>query len=167
MLLRVVFNCEWTFLWLFTHVRGFIIRRGLMTSSNEHIFRLTGPLCGEFNGHRWIPLTKASDAELLMFSLICTWINGWVNNCEAGDLRRNHAHYDVTAIYHRVAAIRPKRSHNVHASSRFVVKQFWSTSPISFRVTSLTPGQMHYCSNIGQSYLTNIGIWPTEIHQEQ
>ena len=24
----------------------------------------------------------------LMFSLICVWINGWVNNREAGDLRR-------------------------------------------------------------------------------
>ena len=31
----------------------------------------------------------------LMFSLICAWINGWVNNREAGDLRRNRAHYDV------------------------------------------------------------------------
>ena len=35
-----------------------------MTSSNGDIFRVTGPLCGEFTGHRWIPLTKASDAEL-------------------------------------------------------------------------------------------------------
>ena len=34
----------------------------------------------------------------LMFSLICAWINGWVNNHEAGDLRRNRAHYDVTVI---------------------------------------------------------------------
>ena len=34
----------------------------------------------------------------LMFPLICTWINGWVNNREAGDLRRNHAHYDVTVM---------------------------------------------------------------------
>ena len=34
----------------------------------------------------------------LMFSLICARINGWVNNGEAGDLRRNHAHYDVTVI---------------------------------------------------------------------
>ena len=34
----------------------------------------------------------------LMFSLICVWINGWVNNCEAGDLRRHRAHYDVTVI---------------------------------------------------------------------
>ena len=32
----------------------------------------------------------------LMFSLICVWINGWVNNREAGDLRRHRAHYDVT-----------------------------------------------------------------------
>ena len=28
---------------------------------------------------------------VLMFSLICIWINGWVNNGEAGDLRRYHA----------------------------------------------------------------------------
>ena len=30
----------------------------------------------------------------LMFTLICARINGWVNNCEAGDLRRHRAHYD-------------------------------------------------------------------------
>ena len=35
----------------------------------------------------------------LVFSLICTRINGWVNNDEAGDLRRNHAHYDVTVMF--------------------------------------------------------------------
>ena len=34
----------------------------------------------------------------LMFSLICTWINGWVNNRETGDLRRYRAHYDVTVM---------------------------------------------------------------------
>ena len=28
----------------------------------------------------------------LMFCLICAWINSWVNNCEAGDLRRYLAH---------------------------------------------------------------------------
>ena len=35
----------------------------------------------------------------LMFSLICVWINGWVNNHEAGDLRRYRVHYDVTVMY--------------------------------------------------------------------
>ena len=34
----------------------------------------------------------------LMFSLICARIKGWVNNGEAGDLRRNRAHYDVTLM---------------------------------------------------------------------
>ena len=31
----------------------------------------------------------------LVFSLICAWINGWVNNNEVGDLRHHRAHYDV------------------------------------------------------------------------
>ena len=29
---------------------------------------------------------------------ICTWINCWVNNREASDLRRHHAHCEVTAM---------------------------------------------------------------------
>ena len=52
-----------------------------MTSSNGNIFRVSDPLCGEFTGHRWMP-----------------WINGWVNNGEAGDLRRHRAHYDITVM---------------------------------------------------------------------
>ena len=39
----------------------------MMTSSNGNIFRVTGTSCGEFTGHRWIPLTKASAAELWRF----------------------------------------------------------------------------------------------------
>ena len=38
-----------------------------MTSSNINIFRVTGLLCGKFTSHLWIPLTKASDAELWCF----------------------------------------------------------------------------------------------------
>ena len=34
-----------------------------------------------------------------MFSLIRVWINGWVNNREAGDLRRYHGHYDVIVMF--------------------------------------------------------------------
>ena len=41
----------------------------MMTSSNGNIYRLTGHLCGEFTGPRWIPRTKASDAELWYFLL--------------------------------------------------------------------------------------------------
>ena len=32
---------------------------------------------------------------VLMFTLICSWINVWVNNGEAGDFRRHRTHYDV------------------------------------------------------------------------
>ena len=31
------------------------------------LFRVTGPLCGEYTGHRWIPLTKASDVRFDVF----------------------------------------------------------------------------------------------------
>ena len=34
----------------------------------------------------------------LMFTLICARLNGWVNNREAGDLRRQHGHYDVIVM---------------------------------------------------------------------
>ena len=33
-----------------------------------------------------------------MFSFICVWINDWVNNREAGDLRRYSGHYDVIVM---------------------------------------------------------------------
>ena len=63
-----------------------------------NIFRVTGPLCGEFTGHRWIPLTKASDVELSCFLWSALWINSWVNTREAGDLRRHRAHYGVIVM---------------------------------------------------------------------
>ena len=67
-----------------------------------NIFRVTGPLCGKFTSHRWIPLIKASDAEFWCFLWSAPWINGWVNNPDAGDCRRRRTHYDVivmTGIY--------------------------------------------------------------------
>ena len=50
--------------------------------------------------HRWSmnsPL-KGQWRGALMFSLICAWINGWVNNRETGGLRRHRDHYEVTVI---------------------------------------------------------------------
>ena len=49
----------------------------------------------------WSPVNsphKASDVELWCFLWSAPWINGWVNNREAGDLRRHRAHYDVTTM---------------------------------------------------------------------
>ena len=44
-------------------------------------------------------LHKGQWRGALMFSLICVWINGWVNNREAGDLRRYRAYYDVIVMW--------------------------------------------------------------------
>ena len=37
-----------------------------------------------------------------MFSFICAWINGWINNRKAGNLRRHRAQYDVIVMACRV-----------------------------------------------------------------
>ena len=68
--------------------------------------------------HRWIPHTKASDAKLWCF--LCAWINDWVNNCEAGDLRRHRAHYDVIVMISRIAHLIKIFSEWCHNSSKCV-----------------------------------------------
>ena len=60
------------FYWIFTTIRRLcnhraVVTYAMMTSSNGKNFRFTGHLCEEFTGHRWIPRTKASDAELWCF----------------------------------------------------------------------------------------------------
>ena len=49
------------------------------------------PVPGEFPAQR--PVTRSFHV-----CLICAWINRWVNNREAGDLRRYRAHYDVIVM---------------------------------------------------------------------
>ena len=71
----------------------------MMTSSNRNIFLVTGPLSGGLAGHRWIPRTNTSDAELWCFLWSAPCINGWVNIREAGDLRRHRVQYDVIVMY--------------------------------------------------------------------
>ena len=72
------FGNEWKVLVLHSVVVLIIARLSFRAYANglstEHddvikwkIFRVTGPLCGEFTSHRWIARTKASDAELWCF----------------------------------------------------------------------------------------------------
>ena len=49
------------------------------------------PVNGEFPAQR--PVTRS-------FDVFCVWINGWVNNREAGDLRRYRVHCDVIVMEH-------------------------------------------------------------------
>ena len=63
----------------------------MMTSSNGNIFRVTGPLCGEFTGHR--PVTQSFD----VFFDLC--LNKRLSKqLLAGDLRRHNAHSDVIVM---------------------------------------------------------------------
>ena len=41
---------------------------------------------------------KGQWRRALMFSLTWAWTNGWVNNRDAGDLRRHSAHFDVSVM---------------------------------------------------------------------
>ena len=70
----------------------------MMTSSNGNIFLRYWPIV---RGIHWPPVNSPHKGQwrgALIFSLICAWINGWVNNHEAGDLRCHHAHYNVTVM---------------------------------------------------------------------
>ena len=69
----------------------------MMTSWNGNIFRVTGHLCGEFTGPGEFPAQRPETQSFdIFFDLRLN--NRWVNNHEAGDLRRHHAHYDVSVM---------------------------------------------------------------------
>ena len=70
----------------------------MMTSSNGKFFHVTGPLCGEFTGHRLNSPLKGQRRGALVYSLNCARTNGWENNREAGDLRHDRAHPDVNVM---------------------------------------------------------------------
>ena len=97
---------------------------------------------GKFTGHRWVSCTNASDAEALMFSLICAWINVWVNNRETGSLGRHRAHYDVTVMMPTYMFVinGPCNIHSVQ--NRFIVSipvqyiQYWTVKHTIFYILS-------------------------------
>ena len=94
-------------------------------------FPLTEPLCGLFTCHWWIPLTKASGAELWRFFLACVGTNGWVNNRDAVALIMTSLYWN--AICHgRACFVHGQVSmaerdlkqwrHTLHIKRRFLLK---------------------------------------------
>ena len=83
-----------------------VLINGMKISHDDVIKRKHSPRYWPFV--RWIhrgPRTsphKGQRRGALMFSLICARIKGWVNNGEAGDLRRHRTHYDVIVMPHSV-----------------------------------------------------------------
>ena len=127
-----IFNISFTFMKIFFHddvikwrhfphhwpfVRG--IHRSLVNSPHK----------GQWRGS-------------LMFSLICTWINRWVNYRGAGDMRCYCAHYDITAyrtgkpetVYCQGNChIDIVRSNMVPVSLRLHEHIYWSVAPQQWR----------------------------------
>ena len=66
----------------------------MTTSSNGNIFPRYWPFVQGIHRSPVNSPQKGQWRGALMFSLICAWINGWINNLEAGDLKRHRAHYD-------------------------------------------------------------------------
>ena len=92
---------------------------------------------GEFTGHRWIPLTQTSDAELWCF----LWTNGWVNNQDAGDLRRHRAHYDVTVMWCRIVIQWSGQPWDLSAFNASLLSNFELVKRVKLG------GSVHYGSN--------------------
>ena len=59
-----------------------------LTSYQGNIVHVADTLCGESNVHRRIPLTKGQLHRALMFSLMCSWTNGWTNSGVTGSFGR-------------------------------------------------------------------------------
>ena len=102
----------------------------MMTSSNGNIFRVTGPLCGEFTGPGEFltqrPVTRSFD---VFFDLRLN--KGWVNNREAGDLRRHCGHYDVNVMILSIKWYWPVINRNFSVVSQNV----FNVDYIKFRTT--------------------------------
>ena len=77
-------------------------------------------------------LHKGQWRGALVFCLICAWTNGWVNNRDAGDLRRHRAHYDIMTV---VVFLKYIKKHPFHQMDFWLI---WCTYAIGtyFRTQS-------------------------------
>ena len=69
---------------------------------------------------------KGQGRGALMFSVICAWINGWVNNRQADDLISHRAHYDFIVMDILVTPVQ-NVDHFVHTSMCWVTPHMHKT----------------------------------------
>ena len=70
----------------------------IMMMSSNGTFSALLALCAGIHRSPVNSSHKGQRRGALMFSLICAGIHAWVNNREAGDLRRHRAHYDIIVM---------------------------------------------------------------------
>ena len=79
----------------------FLRTRKLHTPWWRHQMETLSALLALCAGNSPVPVNSPHKGQwrgALMFSFIYAWINDWVNNREAGDLRRQDGHYDVIVM---------------------------------------------------------------------
>ena len=65
-----------------------------------------------------------------MLSLICAWINGWVNNDEARDLRRRRAPHDVTVMFRVDGLIDVHTTARIWAHIEYAIDELYPVSSL-------------------------------------
>ena len=93
----------------------------MMTSSSWNIFRVIGLLCEKFTDHRWLPRTKASDAELWCFLWSASERIVQYNYVIMGAMASQIS--DVSIVYSNVCS--DQRKHQSSASLAFVRGLHW------------------------------------------
>ena len=110
----------------------------------------------------------------LMFSLICVWIQGWVNNREADDLGRHCIHYDVTVMRKRAWKRRRGGVHFVAVSMCWgmmsALIHTYHNAPLPYLTMHHSKQKCaHFCfewCNVGYGRGT-LWIWPIRTHCSQ
>ena len=96
----------------------------------------------------------------LMFSLICTRTNDWVNNRDTGDLRRYRAHNDVIVMLRQQIV---GDLSTVQGALLFCWCLVWANSLI-LMVYFVVNGHSHHCPSVNEATVVNIYIYIYDMH---
>ena len=103
----------------------------------------------------------------LMFSLICAWINAWLNNREVGDLKRHRAHCDVIVMQlcfvlghlqalewngYRVPYMHWNRTWSTRIVCHPLLRIHMQSSAVITR-SNLSRHYIRYCENSGRNWI--------------
>ena len=109
---------------------------------------------------------KGQWRRALMISLICAWINVWVNDREAGGLRRHRAHYNVTVMIFAIS----QPSFSIHIFFWNLLSGVQLTSQHWFRLwLGAKQATSHYLNQCWLRPLTHLSVtralnlWPIQI----
>ena len=86
---------------------------------------------------------KGQWRRALMFSLICVWINDWVNNRQPGDLRRYRAHYDVIVMLFSVGSLQRNSFNKMYLNIKSAKMWLFRSIPHVFQATISVTDSTH------------------------